>query len=143
MFLCLTMTNGAMCAAIRAAHGWFTAARQAKTSAQFADGVTPSGFLGKNGKIRYRGYCVFPDHADYGALLRPLIDFGCKHGCYQIAYKVGKRYNKIPLELAFRFSRLCCVSASTREFLDFYDLHDLSEADAGQLENYIDYVTEV
>ena len=32
--------------------------------------------LSKNGKIRYRGYCVFPDHADYGALLRLLMRNG-------------------------------------------------------------------
>lgn len=98
--------------------------------------------LDSKGKIRYRGYSVFPDTANYGALLRPLIDFGVMHGCSQIAYKVGGKYFTIPLKAALRFANLCGALVSVREFLDMYDLRDLTEADEGQIINYIRYCTE-
>ena len=98
--------------------------------------------LDMRGKIRYRGYCVFPDVANYGALLRPLIEYGAKHGCSAIAYKVGNHYNRVPLNTALRFERLKGLYPSAREFLDLYCLNDLTEADEGQLNNYIRYITE-
>lgn len=94
------------------------------------------------GKIRYRGYAVFPDTANFGALLRPLIEYGSLHGCNSIAYKVRNRYNRIPIKEAMRFSQCCGVLASVSEFLGMYDLKDLTEADAVQITNYLRYVTE-
>lgn len=98
--------------------------------------------LDGKGKIRYRGYSIFPDNANYGALLRPLIDFGVLHGCSQIAYKNGGKYSTIPIKTALRFANMCGALASVREFLELYDLRDLTEADEGQIINYIRYCTE-
>ena len=98
--------------------------------------------LDNKGKIRYRGYSVFPDNANFGALLRPLIDFGVLHGCNQIAYKVGTCYKRVPIKKALQLARLCGVLASVREFCDLYALRDLTEADAEQIDNYLRYVTE-
>ena len=98
--------------------------------------------LDAKGKIRYRGYSVFPDNANFGALLRPLIDFGVVHGCCQIAYRVGTKYKRVPIKQALQLARLCGVLASVREFCDLYSLHDLTEADADQIANYLRYITE-
>ena len=98
--------------------------------------------IDRRGKIRYRGYSVFPDNANFGALLRPLIEFGVGHGCCQIAYKVGTRYKLVPIRQGIRFARLCGALASVNEFCDMYDVRDLTEADAEQITNYLKYVTE-
>lgn len=97
--------------------------------------------LDARGKIHYRGYCVFPDSSNYGALLRPLIEYGTKHGCCEIAYKVGDHYKRVPLRAALRFARLRGLYNTPREFLELYCLRDLTEADEDQLKNYIDYIT--
>lgn len=98
--------------------------------------------LDAKGKIRYRGYCVFPDNANFGALMRPLIEYGVQHGCCQIAYKAKGRYKRVPIAQGLRFARLCGALASVGEFCDLYALRDLTEADADQIENYIRYITE-
>lgn len=98
--------------------------------------------LDAKGKIRYRGYCVFPDNANFGALLRPLIEYGVQHGCCQIAYKAKGRCKRVPIAQGLRFARLCGALASVGEFCDLYALRDLTEADADQIENYIQYITE-
>lgn len=98
--------------------------------------------LDAKGKIRYRGYSIFSDNANFGALLRPLIDFGVLHGCKQIAYKVGDQYKQVPIKRALQFARLCGVLASVREFCDLYALHDLTNADDDQIANYLKYILE-
>lgn len=100
--------------------------------------------LDKKGKIRYRGYAFFPDRANYEALLRPLNDFGVYHGCFNIAYKVGNKYRTIPLFEAVKFSLAKPLyTFDIDEFLDLYDLRDLTEADAEQLQNYLSYISDV
>ena len=103
----------------------------------------PFRLLDKKGKIRFRGYNVFPDRANYEALLRPLNDFGLQRGCCDIAYKVGPKYRTIPLYEAIKFALLKPLyNFDVREFLDMYDLHSLTEADEEQLQNYIEYISE-
>ncbi|MBR1585962.1 MAG: hypothetical protein IJ662_10510 [Clostridia bacterium] len=98
--------------------------------------------LDRKGKIRFRGYCVFPDWVNYEALLRPLNDFGVRHGCDRIAYKVGDKYKEIPVFDGIKFSLAKLLySFDTSEFLDMYDLRDLTEADAEQLQNYLAYIS--
>lgn len=99
--------------------------------------------LDKKGRIRFRGVAYFPNWVNFEALLRPLNDFGVHHGCCGIAYKVGDRYNEIPVFEGIKFSLAKLLySFDTSEFLDMYDLRDLTEADAEQLQNYLAYISE-
>ena len=100
--------------------------------------------LDHKGKIRYRGVCIFPDDVPFAAPLRPLSEFGFAHGCKAISYKVGKRYNTIPLAAASRFDSLWeCTRFSVKiDFLDMYALNDLTEAEDMQIRNFIAYMTE-
>lgn len=100
--------------------------------------------LDHNGKIRYRGVCIFPDDVPFAAPLRPLSEFGFAHGCKAISYKVGKRYNTIPLAAASRFDSLqeCTRFSVKMDFLDMYALNDLTEAEEMQIRNFITYMTE-
>ncbi len=99
--------------------------------------------LDKNGNIKFRGVCIFPDDVPFAAPLRPLSEFGFSHGCTAIAYKVGKRYNTTPLAAAAKFDSLqqCTGFSVKRNFLDMYDLNDLTEAEEIQIRNFIDYMT--
>ena len=84
---------------------------------------------------------MFPNEANYNAILAPLMEFGSYHGCYGIAYKTKHGYHPIPLQAAAQYQEaqlLFCLDPN--EFLDLYDLWDLTEADADQLINYMDYV---
>lgn len=98
--------------------------------------------LDAKGRIKYRGFCIFPDDANYNAIVAPLVRFGCYHGCYNIAYKVRRGYQVIPIPEATLFQDLqFYVYRDPTEFLDMYDLHDLTEADAEQICHYLEYVT--
>lgn len=97
--------------------------------------------LDKKGKIRFRGYCVFPDDANYNAIIAPLLDYGNYHGCCDIAYKTKRGYHKIPLAEATAYQEAQYLFyLKPNEFLDLYDLRDLTEADEEQLNNYLDFI---
>ena len=99
--------------------------------------------LDRKGKIRYRGYCVFPNSANYNAIIAPLIYFGIERGCCNIAYKTNTGYHTIPIKEATAYQEAQYLFyRDPVEFLDMYDLHDLTEADGEQIANYLQYVME-
>lgn len=99
--------------------------------------------LDKNGKIRYRGYCVFPNDANYNAIVAPLVYFGSEHGCFNIAYKTRQGYKTIPMKEATAYQEAQYLFyRDPIEFLDMYDLRDLTEADGEQIFHYLEYVTQ-
>ncbi len=99
--------------------------------------------LDAKGKIRYRGYCVFPKEANYNAIIAPLVCFGKYHGCCGIAYKAQGGYRMIPMREATAFQEAQYLFyRDPIEFLDMYDLHDLTEADGEQIRHYLEYITQ-
>lgn len=97
--------------------------------------------LDRKGKIRYRGYCVFPNDANYNAIVAPLVCFGNEHGCCDIAYKTKYGYRTIPIQQATAYQEAQYLFyRDPIEFLDMYDLRDLTEADGEQVYHYLQYV---
>ena len=99
--------------------------------------------LDKKGRIRYRGICFFSNDANYNAIIAPLVCFGNQHGCADIAYKTRNGYKRIPMLEATAFQEAQYLFyRDPVEFLDMYDLRDLTEADGEQIFHYLEYVTQ-
>lgn len=100
--------------------------------------------LDAKGRIRYRGYCIFPKEANFNVIVAPLVQFGIYRGCCAIAYKLQSgEYHTIPIKEATAFQKAQYLFyRDPIEFLDMYDLRDLTEADGDQILRYLDYVTQ-